>query len=155
MSAITVVNESTLACDEGAIISLLTHHMPRTGIDPMSPIDVLIVDEERMAQLHLQWMDEPGATDVLSFPMDELRGAVDGEPPQFGMLGDIVVCAPVAARQAGEQGRSTEEEIAFLITHGFLHLIGFDHASESDQAEMFALQDELLRDWTAARSVNQ
>jgi len=152
MNAITIVNESSLGCDADSLHAMLTHHMPRTGIDPASPVDVLIVDEDRMAELHEQWMGEPGPTDVLSFPMDEVRGAAGQEPPAFGMLGDIVVCAPVAARQAEGNGRGLDEEIAFLVTHGYLHLIGFDHATDAERAVMFDLQDALLADFQEARA---
>lgn len=151
MNAITVTNESSIPCDADAIRHLLAHHMSRTGIDPASSVDVLLVDEPRMTALHEQWMDEPGATDVLSFPMDEVRGAAAGEPPTFGMLGDIVVCLPVAQRQAAAKGCTLDDEISFLATHGYLHLLGFDHADEADQAAMFDLQDQLLDDWRAAR----
>jgi probable rRNA maturation factor len=147
MSAITIVNESSLTCDTDDLHAMLTHHMPRTGVDPASPIDVLIVDEAPMVELHERWMGEPGPTDVLSFPMDEVRGAPSQEPPTFGMLGDIVVCAPVAARQAEGNGRALNEEIAFLVTHGYLHLIGFDHATEDERVAMFDLQDSLLAEY--------
>lgn len=151
MSSITITNESALPCDIEALTSLLAHHMPRTGIDPASAVDVLLVDEPRMTQLHEQWMGEAGPTDVLSFPMDEVRGADPGEPLTFGMLGDIVVCVPVAARQAEAKGILIDEEIAFLVTHGYLHLVGFDHANEAEHAAMFRLQDRLLEEWRAVQ----
>lgn len=147
MTSICVTNESVIFCDAEAIAALLEHHMPRTGVDPGSAVDVLLVDEARMTELHVQWMHEPGSTDVLSFPMDEVRGALPGDPLTFGMLGDIVVCPPVAQRQALEKGISLDEEIALLITHGYLHLVGFDHAEQADQTAMFGLQARLLDEW--------
>jgi probable rRNA maturation factor len=147
MTSISVTNESVIPCDAEAIATMLEHHMPRTGIDPASAVDVLLVDEPRMTELHVQWMHEPGPTDVLSFPMDEVRGADPGDPLTFGMLGDIVVCPSVAQHQALVKGIDLHEEIAFLITHGYLHLIGFDHADEVDQTAMFGLQDRLLDEW--------
>jgi probable rRNA maturation factor len=147
MTSISVTNESVIPCDAEGIAAMLEHHMPRTGIDPTSAVDVLLVDEARMTELHVQWMHEPGPTDVLSFPMDEVRGADSGDPLTFGMLGDIVVCLPVAQRQALMKEIGLNDEIAFLITHGYLHLIGFDHADEADQTAMFALQDQLLDEW--------
>jgi probable rRNA maturation factor len=151
MSPVTITNESVVPCDLDAIAAMLAHHMPRTGVDPASAVDVLLVDEPRMTELHEHWMGEPGPTDVLSFPMDEVRGAAQGEPLTFGMLGDIVICSPIAVRQAQAKSIPVDEEIAFLITHGYLHLVGFDHADAGEYAAMFGLQDELLAEWRAAQ----
>jgi probable rRNA maturation factor len=102
-------------------------------------------------------MEEPGPTDVLSFPMDELRphsiagpnrtrgrDEEDGEPV---LLGDVVVCPQVAAAQAKQHGHSIRAELELLTAHGVLHLLGYDHADPEEEAEMFGLQNELLRDW--------
>jgi probable rRNA maturation factor len=150
MTAITVTSESRMSCDEPAIIDMLTHHMAHMGIDSTSPIGVTFVDEPQMTKLHEEWMHEPGPTDVLSFPMDEVRSAPDGQVPTFGVLGDIVVCLPVAGAQAVGHGRTVDEEVQFLVTHGFLHLLGFDHADPAEYEAMFQVQDELLADWRAA-----
>jgi probable rRNA maturation factor len=89
-------------------------------------------------------MDEPGPTDVLSFPMDELRpGSID-KPTPPGLLGDVVICPQVAQLQAETAGHSTEQEILLLLTHGILHLLGFDHANQEEENEMFGLQRDLL-----------
>jgi probable rRNA maturation factor len=106
-------------------------------------VSVALVDETEMSDLHERWMGEAGPTDVLSFPMDELIPRAT-EP---GVLGDIAVCLPVAERQAEAQGRSLCAEIGFLVTHGTLHLLGYDHATEEEYREMFALQDSLLTSW--------
>lgn len=151
MTSISVTNESVIDCNVEAIATMLEHHMPRTGVDPASSVDVLLVDEAGMTELHVQWMHEPGPTDVLSFPMDEVRGSLPGDPLTFGMLGDIVVCTPVAQRQAAAKGIGLDEEIAMLITHGYLHLIGFDHGDEAEQATMFGLQAQLLDEWPSAQ----
>jgi probable rRNA maturation factor len=100
-----------------------------------------------MTDLHVEWMNEPGPTDVLSFPMDELRSAAEGEAPEQGVVGDIAMCPSFAAVQAAEKGRSLDEELQFLTTHGFLHLIGHDHQELEDEARMFALQDLVLSEW--------
>jgi probable rRNA maturation factor len=101
--------------------------------------------------LHIQWMDEPGPTDVLSFPMDELRPGKDDEEPEPGLLGDVVLCPQVAKQQARAAGHSFEEELLLLTTHGILHLLGFDHAEPEEEKEMFALQRKLLLTFLAAR----
>lgn len=97
-----------------------------------------------MEALHVQWMDEPGPTDVLSFPMDELRPGTEETPTPAGLLGDIVLCPQVAETQARDAGHSTEDELLMLTTHGLLHLLGFDHAEPEEEREMFGLQRDLL-----------
>ena len=97
-----------------------------------------------MAPLHEQWMDEPGPTDVLSFPMDELRPGTDDREPEPGLLGDVVLCPQVAAEQAVKNGPSGGAGAALLCTHGILHLLGYDHAEPDEEREMFGLQRELL-----------
>ena len=121
--------------------------LPRLRLHPECQLGITLVDERRMTELHVEWMDEPGPTDVLSFPMDELRSAPVGTEPAVGVLGDIVLCPQVAASQAPERGRSLDEELAFLLTHGMLHLIGYDHGTDEEVQEMFTLQDRLLDEW--------
>ena len=104
-----------------------------------------------MEALHRQWMDLPGPTDVMSFPMDELRPGSPGIDPQEGILGDVVLCPSVAERQAQEAGHAAIEELLLLTTHGILHLLGFDHAQEEEKAEMFELQRQLLLTFLAGR----
>ena len=112
---------------------------------------IMFVDESAMEQLHVQWMDEPGPTDVLSFPMDELRPGTAESPTPAGLLGDIVVCPTVAARQALTAGHTADEEMLLLTTHGILHLLGYDHAEPDEEREMFALQRRLLLTFLADR----
>jgi len=144
---IEITNEHDLACDEGAIISAATYALDKMGIHPESELSISIVDEEEMTQLHIQWMDLPGPTDVLSFPMDEMRpfSAADGP----GVVGDIVLCPEFAAKQA--VGHSVEDEISLLTMHGVLHLLGYDHLDKEEEREMFALQEKLLADWKATQ----
>jgi probable rRNA maturation factor len=97
-----------------------------------------------MEALHVQWMDEPGPTDVLSFPMDELRPGTEEAPTPPGLLGDIVLCPQVAETQAQAAKHSTMDELILLTTHGLLHLLGFDHAEPEEEREMFGLQKELI-----------
>lgn len=108
-----------------------------------SELSIAFVDEVTMTDLHIQWMDEPGPTDVLSFPMDEMVAGA-AEP---GTLGDVVVCASVAAAQAEAAGHGVRNEIELLLTHGVLHLLGHDHAEPEEHARMFGLQAELLDAW--------
>jgi probable rRNA maturation factor len=87
----------------------------------------------------------------MSFPMDELRPGHDDQDPEEGVLGDIVLCPSVAAKQATEAGHAPDEELLLLTTHGILHLLGFDHAEPDEEREMFELQRQLLLTFLAGR----
>ncbi len=149
--SIEVNNESGVAVDEAEFAALGRHVLDAMRVHPQTDLSILLVDEEVMTDLHVRWMDEPGPTDVLSFPMDELRPGADGEPTPAGLLGDVVLCPTVAARQAKDAGHSTTEELLLLTTHGILHLLGFDHAEPEEEKEMFALQRQLLLTFLAGR----
>jgi probable rRNA maturation factor len=130
--------------DESQIQDLVAFALTSLRVHPDADLAVVLVDEAAMEQLHVQWMGEPGPTDVLSFPMDELRPGRDGEVSAEGILGDIVVCPSVAAAQAEAAGHSTIAEIQMLCVHGLLHLLGYDHAEPDEEKEMFGLQAEVL-----------
>ena len=149
--SIDVNNESGVPVDEAALARLARFVLDRLRVHPLAELSILLVDSNSMAQLHVQWMDEPGPTDVLSFPMDELRPGKEDEEPEPGLLGDVVLCPEVAEKQALTAGHSTEEELHLLCTHGILHLLGYDHAEPDEEREMFGLQGELLSAWHAAR----
>jgi probable rRNA maturation factor len=149
---IEVNNETGVAVDEKVLSDLCRFVLDRLRIHPQAELAVLLVDTDAMEQLHLQWMDEPGPTDVLSFPMDELRPTPADEEPSPGLLGDVVLCPDVARTQAAQAGHSVEDELHLLATHGILHLLGYDHAEPDEEREMFKLQRELLDDWRARRS---
>jgi len=142
--SIEINNESAVEVDEAAIQRLAVYALDQLHVHPDAELAIVFVDEAAMEQLHVQWMDEPGPTDVLSFPMDELRpGSEDNVTPP-GLLGDIVVCPQVAIAQAETAGHTAIEEMLLLTTHGILHLLGFDHAEPEDEKEMFGLQRDLL-----------
>lgn len=144
--SVEINNESDIEVDSERILSMLTHHFGQLKLSSRAELSVLFVNEQPMEDLHIKWMDEPGPTDVLSFPMDELRpGNADAE----GVLGDIVICPQVARLQSDAAGHSETEEIMLLATHGLLHLLGFDHAEPEEEAEMFGLQRELLDSYQA------
>jgi probable rRNA maturation factor len=149
--SIEVNNESGVAVEEAEIAALARHVLDELRIHPQAELSVLLVDEAAMGVLHQQWMDEPGPTDVLSFPMDELRPGRDGEEPQPGLLGDVVLCPAVARRQAGTAGHTAHEELLLLTVHGILHLLGYDHAEPQEKKEMFALQRRLLLTFLSRR----
>jgi len=124
--------------------SLAEHVREALRLHPLVDVGVIFVDEAPMTDLHVRWMDEPGPTDVLSFPMDELRPGSEEMLSAEGVLGDVVICPQVARRQAEVAGYEEINEILMLLTHGMLHLVGFDHAEPEEEKEMFALQKELL-----------
>lgn len=141
---IEINNESNMSIDETEVLRLATHVLDELHIHPDADLSVVFVDVGPMEELHVQWMDEPGPTDVLSFPMDELRpGSIERQTPP-GLLGDIVVCPQVAETQATQAGHPVMDEIIMLVTHGTLHLLGFDHAEPEEEREMFGLQRDLL-----------
>ena len=145
---VDVLDESGAAVDVHRLVALSRFVLERLRIHPLAELSVKVVDEGTMTALHERYMDEPGPTDVLSFPMDELRPPRDrDEPPEPGVLGDVVLCPAVAERQAVAAGHSSQDELDLLTTHGILHLLGYDHAEPAQEQEMFGLQGELLAAW--------
>ena len=139
---IEIDNDSGRDCDEASIKSVADFVMNQMGLHPDCELAIRLVDLDEMSDLHMQWMDESGPTDVLSFPMDELSPNSAPEGP--GMLGDIVLC-PDYAEQNGKQ--SLEKELLLLTVHGVLHLMGFDHRQSDEEKIMFKLQQDLLNEW--------
>ena len=83
--------------------------------------------------------------------MDELRPPKDDEEPPLGLLGDIVLCPAVTDRQAREHDRTAQQEAEYLLVHGLLHLLGYDHAEATEKAEMFGLKDTIIARWAEQR----
>jgi probable rRNA maturation factor len=163
--SVEINNESGLPADEDALRELAQYVIDQMETHPLADLSMLLVDEAHMTNLHEKWMEEPGPTDVLSFPMDELRPhsmagpnrarGRDSDEPEPVLLGDVVLCPQVAAVQAKQHGHSTQAELELLTVHGVLHLLGYDHAEPEEEAEMFGLQNELLRDWRDESAVNK
>jgi len=148
--SIEINNESVIAVDEVALQRLSVYALDYLHVHPDAELAIVLVDEGAMEQLHLQWMDEPGPTDVLSFPMDELRPGTEESLTPAGLLGDIVLCPQVAVSQAETAGHSPLDEMLLLTTHGILHLLGFDHAEPDEEKEMFGIQREILAGFALA-----
>jgi probable rRNA maturation factor len=147
--SIEVSNESGVDISEEELIDVARFVIARMDVHPAAELSMVLVDLDTMADLHMRWMDLPGPTDVMSFPMDELEpgGRPDSPEPGPSMLGDIVLCPEFAAGQAEKAGHSTEQELALLTVHGVLHLLGYDHAEPEEEKEMFGLQNRLLEEW--------
>lgn len=155
--SIEVLNECGAAADESALSALAAHVLERMRVHPLAELSILLVDEAAMTELHEKWMGEPGPTDVLAFPMDELRpghmsGGAEDAPPDPALLGDVVICPAIAAEQARQARHTAEDELHLLCAHGILHLLGFDHAEPEERREMFGLQAGLLASWREARA---
>ena len=148
---IEILNESGRELDVARLADLSRFVMDRMRVHPMAELCIKAVDEPTIAELNEHWMEKQGPTDVLAFPMDELRPGLVNEEPEEGMLGDLVLCPAVAERQGEAAGHGMEAEIELLTVHGILHLLGYDHAEPEEHAEMFGLQDELLAAWRADR----
>lgn len=149
MTQVVVSNEADVPCNEQELALLASWLLDQLRLHPECELGITLVDLDRMTGLHEDWMQEPGATDVLSFPIDEVRSADPGVELEPGVLGDIVLCPAFLGPQMEQSGRTLDQELAFLVVHGTLHLIGYDHMDETELIAMFGLQDRLLEDWWA------
>jgi probable rRNA maturation factor len=127
------------------------------GIKGETEVSLLFVDEDSIAALNEQFLGKSGPTDVLSFPIEDepgptgrspdLGGSGPGAQPAEGaltLLGDVVICPSVAARNATEHEVTFDDEVALLVVHGLLHLLGMDHQEDAEAERMEALEQELL-----------
>lgn len=121
--------------------------MSAEGLSPATELSVILVDIDEISQYNQRFMGRSGPTDVLAFPVEELEpgkppvGFANGPPVA---LGDIFVCPQVVAEQAAEAGTSMEQEMALILTHGLLHLLGYDHDSDAGAERMASRERELL-----------
>jgi probable rRNA maturation factor len=123
---VVLSDRQDLPIDLDALTSLARRTLEAEGTAGVE-LSVSLVTEGEMAQLHQRYLGEAGATDVLSFSMDE-----------EGLLGDVVICPAVAASQNPDAGA----EVRLLLVHGILHLLGYDHQKEEDRREMWRRQEE-------------
>lgn len=147
--SVEVTNETVWQIDGKVFSDLGIWVMDQMRVSTQSDLTIMFVDPDPIAQLHMRWMNLEGPTDVMSFPMDELREPADGEAPPRGLLGDIVICPAFTSAQAPGNGRTNQEEIEYLLIHGLLHLLGHDHAEPDEKAVMFGLNDRIIADWRA------
>ncbi|GAA1509276.1 rRNA maturation RNase YbeY [Kribbella lupini] len=148
---VEVNNESGVEIDAHGLMRLSRFVMSSLRLHPECELSIKLVDEDTMARYHVEFLDLPGPTDVMSWPMDELRpgsDSDDSEPP-LGHLGDIALCPTVAAAQGAKAGHGTWAELELLTVHGILHLLGYDHAEPAEKAEMWEVQGRLLEAWRA------
>ncbi|WP_436701323.1 rRNA maturation RNase YbeY [Nocardioides sp. BYT-33-1] len=146
---IEILDESGSGLDVKHFSRLARFVMDQMRVHPLAELCIKAVDEDTIAELNEKWMEKEGPTDVLAFPMDELRPGLVTEEPEEGVLGDLVLCPAVAERQGATAGHGTLAELELLTTHGILHLLGYDHAEPEEHKVMFGLQDQLLAQWRA------
>ncbi len=151
--SIEIANESGVTVDSDLLLAVARYALDEMGVNPLAELSVLLVDIGYMTELNHRWMGGDGPTDVLAFPMDE--SSVDHGPSEStggepALLGDIVLCPEVAAKQAEAGGHGADDELHLLTVHGVLHLLGYDHAEPDDEREMFTLQARLLGGWQAS-----
>jgi probable rRNA maturation factor len=152
--SIEIANESGADVNTDAILAVARYALDEMGVNPLAELSVLLVDLAYMTELNHRWMGGDGPTDVLAFPMDE--GSIDHGPAEPNaaepaLLGDVVLCPEVAAKQAVTAGHAAADELHLLTVHGVLHLLGYDHAEPDEEREMFALQAKLLEGWRGSK----
>lgn len=150
--SVEVLNETDYQIDGIEFQELADYVLSAMHVSPEAEMSLIFVEPDVIAALHERWLDLEGPTDVMSFPMDELRPGSEASPTEAGILGDIVICPEVAQAQAARAGHSSAEEMLLLTVHGILHLLGYDHAEKDEEKEMFALQRKLLLTFLAERS---
>jgi probable rRNA maturation factor len=136
--------------DVGRWVELARNVLIAEGVDGDAELSLLFVDVPTISGLNRRFMDADGPTDVLAFPIDDPadEGAeTDAGSPGPGplLLGDVVVCPAVAERQAPEHAGTYDDELALLVVHGVLHVLGHDHAGVDEAATMQARERELLQ----------
>jgi probable rRNA maturation factor len=154
--SVYVANESGASVDEVEMVELARHVLGDLGVHPLAELSLMLVDAAAIERLHVQYMGEEGPTDVLAFQQDEVSGPASrdgaGDGPEdvpTPLLGDVVICPAVAAAQAAEAGHPVTDELHLLCVHGILHLLGYDHADEAQEREMWGVQQRLLDSWRA------
>ena len=138
---IEIENRSGQLAPESDVLALLRFSIKEFGLHPDCELTLAFINDSEMEELHKKWMDLPGTTDVMSFPMDEMKP----NDPEPGILGDIVISPLVARAQAEKAGHSFEHEVKILAAHGLLHLLGYDHQEPEEERTMFTLQEDLVR----------
>lgn len=136
-----LANEQDLPVDHDRLSALASHALESEDVDDSAELSVLFVSSDHMRRLNAHFAGDDYATDVLAFPM--MDG--DEEEEEAGpLLGDVVVCPAVASRNAERIGHSLDDELAVLIVHGTLHLLGYDHQGPKDKEAMERRQNEIL-----------
>ncbi len=144
MQSIQLSNETEVHINEPRVLQTAIFAMGYMGLEIETELSISFIDIDQMRQLNLDYMQEDAPTDVLAFPMDELKPAAPGQRAEVGILGDLVFSPHYIKNQAESQNAEFEDELDLLVVHGVLHCLGFDHQEETEHKEMFDLQAEIL-----------
>ncbi len=147
MAVFLADEQQDLEVDGEDLLAVARHVIAERRVPEEMELALLLVDVTTIADLNAEHLGKEGPTDVLAFPIDEPGESLPGVP---SVLGDVVLCPVVAAEQAGGLGRTTHQELQLLTVHGILHLLGMDHATPEEEAEMFGLTDVLLASYAAS-----
>jgi probable rRNA maturation factor len=143
---ITFADEQDDPLPTDPLIELAGVAMTAEGMPSSTQLSISLVDTNRMSDLNEEYMGRAGATDVLSFPIEDFSGGVpdnSGEEPPL-LLGDIVICPEVVRSNAATAGVAFEDEMALMVVHGILHLLGRDHMTEAEAEAMEQREREIL-----------
>lgn len=144
---------SVVALDEQATRSVTTEQwaalaqtvLVAEGIGDGAELNLTFIGVDEMAELNIEHMDGDGPTDVLSFPLDDSDDVVFDDQPR--LLGDVLICPEVVVKQAPE---SPDDEMALMVVHGVLHILGMDHQEPAEEAEMKAAEQRHLAAWKSS-----
>lgn len=139
--SIDIQNDSNYLIDVARLQSASQQVLGQHDVDPDTALSVVFVDNVYIQNLNQQFRGIDAPTDVLSFPADEPPVDLDDEPPY---IGDLVIAYPYATEQASREGHMLNDSLSLLVVHGTLHLLGYDHDTPENRAEMWAAQDSAL-----------
>jgi probable rRNA maturation factor len=133
---IDVDNSSNFSIDEVNVKNYVNQMLQILKVNTKSDVSILFVNEDEMTKQHVRWMNEPGPTDVMSFPMDDIVLQDSKLRKKQAILGDIIICPGVALKDSKKQGINPAYHLVFLLAHGILHLLGQDHQEASQRVVM-------------------
>jgi probable rRNA maturation factor len=133
---IDVDNSSNFSIDEVNVKNYVKQMLQILKVNTKSDVSILFVNEDEMTKQHVRWMNEPGPTDVMSFPMDDIVLQDSKLRKKQSILGDIIICPGVALKDSKKQGINPAYHLVFLLAHGILHLLGQDHQEVSQRVVM-------------------
>ncbi|WP_026105125.1 rRNA maturation RNase YbeY [Halalkalibacterium ligniniphilum] len=132
--------------DEVLIRQILETAATVEGLDGELELSISFVDDQQIQEINREYRGKDAPTDVISFALNEMGedelDIIDADTPN--VLGDIIISIPRTHEQAEEYGHSFHRELGFLVVHGFLHLLGYDHMTEEEEKEMFSRQEDIL-----------
>ena len=148
---INILNNSKIDVIENELTKFAHFVIKKMYLHPESELSIILFDNKIMSDLHRKWMVLDESTDVMSFPINELKFRRNIYTPT--MLGDIILCPDFARKQAIKNCKSLNQELILLITHGILHIIGYDHLNNKEKEKMFNLQNQILKIWVLDRNL--